>query len=141
MVGSREKNVYYNEGDEMPLSRYFICSFYFSQGGEMMKESQFQSGLIKELKSRYEGCEVFKMDANYKQGIPDLLILFKKKWAMLENKRSSKASHRPNQDFYVDKFNKMSFARFISPEIKEEVLNELDKAFGIKRNSCTIGSK
>lgn len=141
MVGPREKNVYYNEGDEMPFGRHFICSFYFSQGGEMMKESQFQSGLIKELKVRYEGCEVFKMDANYKQGIPDLLILFKKKWAMLENKRSSKASHRPNQDFYVDKFNKMSFARFISPEIKEEVLNELDKAFGIKRNSCTVGSK
>lgn len=141
MVGPREKNVYYNEGDEMPFGRHFICSFYFSQGGEMMKESQFQSGLIKELKVRYEGCEVFKMDANYKQGIPDLLILFKKKWAMLENKRSSKASHRPNQDFYVDKFNKMSFARFISPEIKEEVLNELDKAFGIKRNSCTIGCK
>ena len=100
-----------------------------------MKESQFQSGLIKELKQRFEGCEVFKMDANYKQGVPDLLVLFNKKWAMLENKKSLTASHRPNQDYYIDKFNKMSFARFISPETKEEVLNELEQIFKPKRNS------
>ena len=79
-----------------------------------MLESKFQSGLIKELKSRYDGCVVMKNDAGYRQGTPDLLILHNDKWAALECKQSSKASHRPNQDYYVNKWNDMSFARFIA---------------------------
>ena len=57
----------------------------------------------------FKGCIVMKLDANYIQGIPDLLILFKDKWAVLECKKFSKAAHRPNQDYYVDILNKMSF--------------------------------
>lgn len=95
-----------------------------------MLESKFQSGLIKELKTRYDGCIVMKNDAGYSQGIPDLLVLHNDKWAALECKRTSTASHRPNQDFYVNKMDNMSFARFICPENKEEILNELDDVFG-----------
>lgn len=99
-----------------------------------MLESKFQSGLIKEIKSRYDGCVVMKNDAGYRQGTPDLLILHNDKWAALECKQSSKASHRPNQDYYVNKWNDMSFARFIYPENKEEILDELDDVFGhVKR--------
>ena len=94
-----------------------------------MLESKFQSGLIKEIKSRYDGCVVMKNDAGYRQGTPDLLILHNDKWAALECKQSSKASHRPNQDYYVNKWNDMSFARFIYPENKEEILDELDDVF------------
>ena len=92
-------------------------------------ESEFQSKLIKELKQLFEGCMVMKLDSSYIQGIPDLLILYKNKWATLECKKSANASKRPNQEYYVGLMNKMSFSRFICPENKEEVLNELQQAF------------
>ena len=94
-----------------------------------MRESKFQSNLIKKLKSKFIGCIIMKNDANYIQGIPDILILYKDKWAALENKKSRTASHRPNQEYYVELMNKMSFARFICPENEEEVLNELQRTF------------
>lgn len=94
-----------------------------------MKESKFQSDLKKELKQRFPGCIVTKLDSSDIQGIPDLLVLYKNKWATLENKRSVNAPHRPNQDYYVNKMNEMSFSRFIYPENKEDVLNELSKTF------------
>lgn len=92
-------------------------------------ERDFQSQLIKELYKRFEHCLVMKLDSGYIQGIPDLLILYNDKWAILECKRSSGASHQPNQDYYVDMLNEMSFSRFIYPENKEEVLSELEQAF------------
>lgn len=93
------------------------------------KESTFQAGLIKELKQRFDGCEVLKNDANYRQGICDLLILYGPHWAMLECKASKDSHRQPNQQYYVDKFNDMSYARFIYPENKEEVLSELQDRF------------
>lgn len=93
-------------------------------------ESKFQSQLIKELKDIFPGCMVFKMDPRIYQGIPDILILYKDKWASLECKRDISASKRPNQPYYVDKMNEMSFSSFIFPENKEEVLNDLRRAFG-----------
>lgn len=92
-------------------------------------ENKFQADLIKELKKMFKGCLVTKLDSSHIQGIPDLLILFKDKWACLEVKKSANAKHRPNQDYYVDLLNKMSFSRFIYPENKQEVLDELCKAF------------
>lgn len=90
-------------------------------------ESGFQDKLIKELKSMFGGCMVFKMDQ--KQGIPDLLILHKNKWASLECKRNAKAAKQPNQEYYVGLMDDMSFSRFIYPENKEEVLNDLRRSF------------
>lgn len=95
----------------------------------MKKESEFQKNLKKELKTMFPGCIVTKLDSSCIQGIPDLLVLYKNKWATLENKRSSKASHQPNQDHYVEKMNNMSFSRFIYPENKDSVLEELKKLF------------
>lgn len=94
-----------------------------------MLESKFQANLVKELKQMFEGCIVMKNDSGHTQGIPDLLILYKNKWACLECKKSATSSKRPNQDYYVGLMDKMSFARFIFPENKEEVLNDLQKAF------------
>ena len=92
-------------------------------------ENKFQSNLKKELKSRYDGCIVTKLDANDIQGIPDLLILHKNKWATLECKKDEKSSHQPNQDYYVKKMNNMSYSNFIYPENKEKILNDLDNIF------------
>lgn len=95
-----------------------------------MLENRFKTKLVKEIKARYQGSKVFHLNPLEEQGAPDLVILYKNKWAALEGKKEEKSSHRPNQDYYVNQYNQMSFARFISPENKEEVLNELDKAFG-----------
>ena len=95
----------------------------------MGKESQFQAGLIKRLKKQFPGCLVLKNDANYIQGFPDLTVLYKSKWALLECKRECEAHKQPNQQYYIDKGNEMSFARFICPENEEEVLNDLERAF------------
>lgn len=95
-----------------------------------MKESKFQADLIKELKAEFPGCIVLKNDANYLQGFPDLLLLHNNKWAALECKREQSASHQPNQDYYIQKLNKMSYAGFIHPENKREVLDELHQTFG-----------
>lgn len=94
-----------------------------------MLENKFQAKLIKKLKEIFPGCIVMKSDAGYIQGIPDLLILFGGKWASLECKKSANARKRPNQEYYVNRMNEMSFSRFICPENMKEVLDDLYKAF------------
>lgn len=89
-------------------------------------ESGFQDRLKKDIEGLLPGCMVFKMDQI--QGIPDLLVLHNDKWASLECKKGAKAKRQPNQEYYVDRMNEMSFSRFIYPENKEEVLSELCKA-------------
>ena len=81
----------------------------------------------------FPGAIVLKTDPNYIQGIPDLLVLYKNKWAALEVKKSVKAHHQPNQDYYVKNMNDMSFARFISPETEREVLDEIQQALEPRR--------
>lgn len=90
-------------------------------------ESGFQDRLIKDIKSLLPGSLVFKMDQI--QGIPDLLVLYKDKWFSLECKKGAGAKRQPNQEYYVDLMNKMSFSRFVYPENKEEVLNDIRKTF------------
>lgn len=89
----------------------------------------FQAKLKKELKEMFPGCFITKLDSGDIQGIPDLLILHKDKWATLENKRTANAKKQPNQEYYVNKMNKMSFSRIIYPENKDIVLSELKKHF------------
>ena len=92
-----------------------------------MLENKFQANLIREIKNMLPGCIVMKNDSSYIQGIPDLLILYKDKWASLECKKNARASKQPNQEYYVRMMDDMSFARFICPENKEDILNELCK--------------
>lgn len=90
-------------------------------------ESGFQDSLIKQIKKILPGSMVFKMDQI--QGLPDLLILYKDKWASLECKRTATAKRQPNQEYYVNLMNEMSFSRFISPENREDILDELQSTF------------
>ena len=77
----------------------------------------------------FPGCIVTKMDSGDIQGIPDLLVLYGEKWATLECKKSKNAKKQPNQEYYVDAMDAMSYSRFIYPENKEEVLSELREKF------------
>lgn len=104
-------------------------------------ESDFQHKLIKELGIIFPGCVVLKNDAGYKKNIPDLTVFYKDHYALLEVKRSKadyekslKEDGRLNQEYYINKFNDWSFGRFIYPENKKEVLNDLRLYFeeGIK---------
>ena len=96
-------------------------------------ERDFQAKLIKELKQIFRGCIVMKNDSSYIQGIPDLIILYRDKWAALEVKKSEDAPHRPNQEYYVELMDEMSYASFIYPENKEEVLYELQQTLFSRR--------
>lgn len=98
-------------------------------------ESKFQKELIDDLEEIFPGCLIMKQDENYRQGIPDLVIFYKDRWAMLECKRSENSPHRPNQDYYIRKCNKMSYARFIYPENKEEVIDGLREFFKTRRST------
>lgn len=94
-----------------------------------MLERDFQKKLITKLRALFPGCIVMKNDAQLKQGIPDLLILYKNKWAALEVKKSATAGHRPNQDYNVERMNNMSYASFIYPENESQVLKKLEEVF------------
>lgn len=95
----------------------------------MPRESVFQSNLIEELHDIFPNCVILKNDANHVQGIPDLLILFNDKWAFLECKKNLREPYRPNQEYYIELLNSMSFASMICPENKEAVLYELQQSF------------
>lgn len=94
-----------------------------------MLENKFQSNLIKEIKKEFPGCMVLKNDSSYLQGVPDISIFYKEHYAMLEVKKSANAKRQPNQEYYVNKLNEMSYASFIYPENKEQVMEELKKIF------------
>lgn len=94
-----------------------------------MLESHYQNHIIGRLKKMFPGCLVLKNDSSYIQGIPDLSLYWGLMWAMLEVKTSASAKEQPNQRYYVEMLNEMSFAAFIYPEIEEEVLHELQQAF------------
>ena len=98
-----------------------------------MKESAFQAKLIREIKKRFPGAIVLKNDPNYIQGFPDLTVLYKDRWAVLEIKQSEKANHQPNQDFYILQADKMSVGRFVYPENMMEVLDDLARSFQVSR--------
>ena len=120
-----------------------ICLFFFFlcvlKRRKHMAENKFQEKLVKELETRFPGSIVLKNDPNYKQGIPDLVLLNREGWALLEVKRDANASHRPNQDYYVNKANELGqYGSFIYPQNKTEVYNGIQETFTSKRRRSRI---
>lgn len=94
-----------------------------------MRESQFQATLIKKLRLLFPDCVILKNDPGYLQGVPDLVIFYRDRYAFLEVKAGPKSPVQPNQKYYVDLFNDMSFAAFIDPSNEEDVLSALSESF------------
>lgn len=101
-----------------------------------MQEAAYQRKLIKRLQLLFPGCYILKNDPAENQGIPDILILYNNRWAMLEVKISAKARSQANQDYFINTFNSMSFAAFIHPDNEDQVLYDLQSAFGIAGQAC-----
>jgi len=100
-----------------------------------MNEAKYQRDLIKRLRERFKGCVILKNDPSFVQGIPDIVILYNDKWAMLELKRAKNSDRRPNQEYYVEMLDGMSFAAFIDPGNEEEVLDDLQQTFRDSREA------
>ena len=99
----------------------------------MPLESTFKTRLIEQIEREYPGAIILKNDANFIQGIPDHLILYGDRWAVFDAKANKNSPRRPNQSYYIDLLNKMSFAQFVYPENKETFLNELQQTLRPRR--------
>ena len=100
-----------------------------------MRENEYKQALIKRIIIRLGGpqfCRVVINDPNLpgQQGIPDLTVYYKDRWALLEVKASEKSKLRPNQDWYVTHWGEKAFSSFIYPENEQEVLVALQQALG-----------
>jgi hypothetical protein len=95
-----------------------------------MRENNYQAKLIKKIRLLIPGCIIQKNDSSYIQGYPDITIYFGRRWGALEIKTSVNAPHQPNQEYWIDYLNQMSYASFISPETEDGVLHELQQALG-----------
>lgn len=94
-----------------------------------MQERVFQKKVISALKNSFRDCLVLKTDSSYIQGCPDLLVLYKNKWAALEVKNSISASYQPNQKYYIDLMNSMSYAAVIHPDNIWDIMMDLNIFF------------
>jgi hypothetical protein len=128
MVIVRAQYMPYNRGVEVCL----LFLSVFDLGG-LMLERKYQAELIKRIRLRFPGCILLKNDSSYMQGMLDWILLWEDRWAMLEVKASRDSDEQPNQRYYVEQLNDMSFAAFIYPENEEEVLDEIQRQFEARR--------
>lgn len=90
------------------------------------------------LPAMFPDCVVTKLNPNHIQGIPDVLLLWRDRWAIFEVKRRkprTSRDYRPNQEYYLELLDGMSFAACVYPENVEEVLDALQRSFSPRRSS------
>ena len=112
-----------------------MCPFHILFEVPMKRETQYQRGVVKKIRTLFPGCVVLRTDPTQLQGIPDVLVLYKDRWALLEFKKSANEPTQPNQEYRVREFREMSYASFIFPENEERVLRELQQALGSRRKT------
>lgn len=95
----------------------------------MPKEGIFQTKFREDLEYIFPGCIVCKLDSSYRQGVPDLVMFWGMCWATFEVKAHAASKFQPNQTYFVDKMNSMSFSAFVHPGNVEEVLDALQRTF------------
>lgn len=88
-------------------------------------ESAFQKKFLDRIRREFPDCVILKNDPNYIQGIPDWIVLYDNKWVALEMKRSINSPRRPNQEYYIDQLDGMSYAAFVYPENADEILDAI----------------
>lgn len=104
-------------------------------------EAGFQDKLIKLFETvLFPGSIVMKNDSAYRQGFPDLTIYLPDGFAIfLEVKKSDDEPYQPNQEYYLMHCKERLgyFTATIYPENMEEVINEIQQAYEIRRKTCT----
>lgn len=93
----------------------------------MVLESKFERDFCKKLRMVHPDILITKLTG--KPGIPDRCVFFHGKHCFLEFKRSSSASKRPLQDWYIDNLGKHTYTSFVSPENASEVFQGVLKHF------------
>lgn len=97
---------------------------------EKKLESETERNFKQDMNRRLPGGWWVKGNSQMQQGIPDQTFYYGPRWAMFEFKRAENSDLQENQDWFIDMFNEMSYARFVSPENYNEVLDEVQEAFG-----------
>lgn len=90
-----------------------------------MLESKFQANLIKQIKQVLPEATILKNDPNYIQAIPDLLVILERRCLAIECKRSKTAPFRPNQEYYLKKFDGV----VAYPGNEREIIDEVIEVF------------
>lgn len=96
-------------------------------------ERDYKSQMLKRLEKRFSRYGPVRWQhndptANNSQGIPDCTIFIGPFWMFLEVKRSEKSKKRPNQDWWIDHWSRVTFCAVIFPENEEEVFNAMERS-------------
>ena len=124
----------YNEGVDNPT--FIILLLVRSECVATQREGRYKTRLTKRIEDRFPGCMVLRLDPSSLQGVPDILVLWGRHWATLEGKMYEGAPTEPNQPYYVELMNSMSFSAFIHPDNEEEILHALQHAFEVCGDTC-----
>lgn len=93
----------------------------------MAREADFQSKVLKYLRSK--GCIAYKMQQNATTRIatPDVLFIKEGFWGAIECKASSRARFQPGQKEMVAKLDEWSWARVAHPQNWDIIKSELEE--------------
>ncbi len=99
-----------------------------------MVESKFVCDVLKpRLELEFPGIHILKQDpASNFNGLLDYILLYGDRWAMLEAKRGRGAAQQSHQEYYIRVFDELSFAAFVNPTNLDEVIHDLQSAFGLR---------